>query len=139
MSCYNTLVNNNFLDNIDSELSQARLYIRELDSAIMYRDNTHLFNKEANKNLYYDLCDGLGFFDTLYDTLDDFMGVSYVSYDRYIFSYSRSKTSLKHDITYCNRVNGDIPLFTCKHVINGKTVHTALYDTSFTIPPPTPN
>lgn len=139
MTCFTNLVQSSFLNNVDNELSQARSYLRDLDSAILYRDNTHLFNKKSNRELYYSLCNDLGFFDGLYATMDDFKGVSYISYDRYLFVYSRSKTFLKHDIAYCNRVNGDIPIFVHKHVIDGKTVHTALFDTNFTIPPPTPN
>lgn len=139
MTCYNKLVDNNFFDNINIELSQARSYLRELDSAIIYRSSTHYFDKSICKDLYYDLCDGLGFFEALYTNMDDFMGVNYISYDRYLFTYSRSKTSLKHDINYLNKVNGDVPFFKHKHVINGKTIHTALYDTSFTLPPSSPN
>ena len=139
MSCFEKLSESKFLSNIRLELLEAQHILHENDNILLPKDNTHSFDKVKTKETYYYICNEIGFFDELYSIDLDYKGTCYAQADKYLFLFSRSKTSLAEDIGYNHRLNGDIPLFTHKHVVNGKVVYTALFDITFTIPPIGPN
>ena len=139
MSCFEKLTKSRFLSNVGSELLEAQHVLHETDELILPKDATHIFDKEKAKDIYYYVCNEIGFFDELYTMDLDYKGTCYAQADKYLFIFSRSKVSITDDIGFNNRVNGDIPIFTHKHVVNGKVVYTALIDVTFTIPPPSPN
>lgn len=139
MKCFERLKKSNFMSNITSELEEATCIITEYYNIMVADDIMHSFNKDRAKEVYYMICNEIGFFSSLYSMGSYTTKVYYTQSDRYIFICTHNKKDLTREIHYNCLVNGDVPLYTNKHIIKGKTVHTALIDTWFTIVPPTTN
>lgn len=138
MTLLDNLINSKFLSNIKTELQQARKILLESD-VLLYQESTHYTSKEVARQLYYDVCESYGFFDLIYLIDKSSKVVHYAHSDQFIFAATRSKPQLKQTIEYSLAVNGDIPVYTSKHTVQGKAIYTVLFDTTFTITPPSPN
>lgn len=138
MTLLDELINSKFLSNIRTELREAKKALIESD-ILIYQEATHYADKEAAKQLYYEVCESYGLFELLYLIEPSSKRVHYAHADQFIFAATRSKSLLKQAIQYSLSVNGDVPIITHKHKINNHTIHTVLFDTTFTVNPPSPN
>ncbi len=138
MTLLDNLINSKFLSNIKTELQQARKILLESD-VLLYQESTHYASREVARQLYYDVCESYGFFDLLYIIDKSSKAVHYAHLDQFIFAATRSKAQLKQAIEYSLSVNGDVPVYISRHNIQGRAIHTVLFDATFTITPPSPN
>lgn len=138
MKVFEKLLKTNFLANVAQDLRRANQALKQAD-ILIYKEATHYANREATKDLYYEVCEQYGFFDLLYEVDPTKKLIHYIQSDQFIFVCSRSLDTLKDSIHYSLNVNGDIPVYQTKHSINKKVIHTLLIDTTFTIPPPSYN
>jgi hypothetical protein len=120
------------------EILKAKRLLIE-DTIMIGGGTSHTFNKARNKQTYYEVGNMLGFFQELYgiDLKKD--RVYYLQYDKFLMVVSNSKKLVDSAITASHNVNGDVPIHRGKHVINKMIVHTVLFNTDFTLPPPSVN
>jgi len=137
MSCYQNLVRSTFIAAASQQLHQARTAITA-DMGMFYQSGVHKFDNEYNKVAYYNIGNVYGFFAELYKPIEK-EKIYYLNYKQFTFAFSSKKKVIDAAIQYGYKVNGDVPLFRYKHIINKQTVHTVLFDTNFTVPPSSVN
>lgn len=138
MSCFKHLVDCKFIANARLEILRAkRLLIN--DTAMFGTKNTHHFNYAYNKQIYYQVGNNLGFFQELYNIGIQKNRIYYLQYDKFLMIASNNKRLIETAITATANVNGDFPLFRSIHTINKIRIHTVLFNTEFTLPPPSLN
>lgn len=138
MSCLNRLIDSNFLKSARAELLDAQLVLYDEDT-IKHNTACYYADKQLAKEAYYNVCNVLGFFDVLYNIDPDQKGIYQAHVNQYTFICCRSLANLRLGLQYLNRSTGDIPIHKSKHVIDGKTIHTALFDASLVLPAISPN
>jgi len=138
MNCYQSLVSSKFIANAPSEIYKAKRILIH-DATMGNVKSRHTFNYNSNKERYYSIGNTLGFFNELYN-LDLIKNrLYYLQYDRFLLIASNSKRLINSAILATHNVNGDVPFYRALHVISKLRMHTALFDTSFTVPPISPN
>ena len=138
MSCFATLVTNQFLANAKSEMIDARARIVS-EIALSPANNTFVFDRNERQQVYYVVGNMYGFSDQLYNMQLEDNRIYYLTYDCYMMIISRKKPLIDTAVVAAHNVNGDIPYYRTKHKFNGKLVHSVLFNTNFTIPPVTLN
>lgn len=135
MSLFRDLIANRFLANASGELQRAKSIISEQEI-----DNFHTFALEEKKQLYYFYFEDAEFFKDLMDiSLDETELIFIVNKGTLMFCFSMSKKQIDETIMFCHNLNGDIPIHRTKHLIQGRYVYTVMFDTSFVLPPQSPN
>lgn len=138
MNCYQSLVSSKFIANAPSEIGKAkRALIGDVNLGNM--STKHVFDNNHNKQRYYNVGNNLGFFNELYNMTLLKNRLYYLQYDRFLLIASNSKRLIDAAVLAAHNVNGDVPFYRALHVIAKLRMHTALYDTSFTVPPISPN
>jgi hypothetical protein len=99
---------------------------------------------KADKKYMYDCYfEDLGLIEELKDREDpeynDKNMIFYIQDYPILFIYSRSKRLIKEAIIYSYYVNGDIPIYTTKHHIDGRVWFTTMIDTRIPFPSSSPN
>ncbi len=135
MNCYQSLVANKFLANAPAELSSAKRILLTTATMATHQSPKHIFNPADAEALYYSIGNRLGFFDEIYKIKPQPNKIYYLNYDVYMMICSRNKRILDAAILAAHNVNGDVPIFRKKHMIYRKTLHVALFNTNFTVPP----
>lgn len=138
MSCFKTLVDSKFIANARIEISQAKRSLVN-DTTMFGLKNGHSFNRELNRNAYYEIGNMLGFFQELYNIELQKDRIYYLQYDRFLMVASNNKKLVDTAVQASANVNGDFPLFRTIHTINKIRVHTVLFNTDFTMPPASTN
>lgn len=143
MKCFKQLVDSKFLAKALEELSRARKLIQYSDSVPLF-DPPTIHSHKADKRYVYDCyMDDFGFYNELLDTEDpvyaDKNTIFYIHEDPIMFIYSRSKRLITEAIRYSFYVNGDIPIYTTKHVIDKHVWFTTMIDTRIPFPSASPN
>ncbi len=134
MNCYQSLVSNRFLANAPREIARAKHNLTTGTGATI-DNNVHVFDPNYRQQNYYMVGNELGFFEGLYNIQYEDRRIYYLNYENYMMVAARSKPLLDSAIAAAQNVNGDVVLYRTKHTINKKLVHTALFNTNFTIPP----
>lgn len=137
MGCFESLIKSNFFANALSELQLARTTLKTHDTNVA--DAYYPACKKIRKRAY-DIClfdcylmeEMLGTYTQQNDTPDM---LYYVRIDSLSFVYSRVKNQISDAIRYNYNMNGEIPLYTGRHKINGYTIHTAMFDGGITFLP----
>ena len=143
MKCFKQLVNSKFLAKASEELNRARKLIQYDDSVPLFDPPTMHFHKADKKYVYECYMEDFGFINELMDSGDpeysDKNMIFYIQEDPIMFIYSRSKRLITEAIKYSFYVNGDIPIHTTKHVIDGRVWFTTMIDTRIPFPSSSPN
>lgn len=137
MSLFRDLIANKFLANASGELQRAKAIISEQEI-----DNFHTFILEEKKELYYFYFEDAEFYRDLMDiSLEEAEKdlIYIVNKGTLMFCFSMSKKQIDETIMFCHNLNGDIPIHRTKHLLQGKYIHTVMFDTSFILPPQSPN
>lgn len=138
MSCFKSLVNSKFIANACVEILKAKQLLIE-DIAMIGGGVKHTFDKDHNRQTYYDIGNMLGFFQELYLISLKKDRIYYLQYDNFLMVVSNSKKLVESAILASHNVNGDLPLHRGLHTINKVRVHTVLFNTDFTLPVPSVN
>jgi len=138
MSCFNSLVDSKFIANARIEILKAKRLLIE-DITMIGGGVRHTFNKDHNRQTYYEVGNMLGFFQELYQINLKKDRIYYLQYDNFLMVVSNSKKLIESAILASHSVNGDIPLYRGLHTINKVRVHTVLFNTDFTLPPSSVN
>ena len=134
MNCYQSLVSSRFLANAPHEIARAK-YNLTAGTGATIDNNVHIFDPNYRQQNYYIVGNELGFFEGLYNINYEDRKIYYLNYENYLMVATRSKVLLDSAVAAAQNVNGDVVLYRTKHTINKKIVHTALFNTNFTIPP----
>jgi hypothetical protein len=138
MSCFTSLVDSKFLANARIEILTAKRLLIE-DTIMIGGGTRHTFNKARNKQTYYEVGNMLGFFQELYNLELQKDRIYYLQYDKFLMVVSNSKKMVDSAIMASHNVNGDVPVYRGIHTINKMRIHTVLFNTDFTLPPPSVN
>lgn len=130
MRCFEGLKKSQFLANVSAELSLARRAVWSMEQA--HSTPALFFDKRKRKELYEDITYYYYFIEDLIESIlsnDSPKTIFYRHIDDYVFLFSSDKKQLQEATQYSFNLNGDIPLYKSRHLVNGKAVYTALIDT----------
>lgn len=143
MKCFEQLVNSKFLGQVSEELRRAQRVLQRGDVVSLFDPPTIYASKADRRYIYDCYVEDFGLIEELYDKEDPEYNMKdvifYIHDEPILFIYSRSKKLITEAIKYSYYVNGDIPLHTTKHTINGKVWFTTMIDTRIPFPASSPN
>jgi hypothetical protein len=139
MNCFKRLVDSNFLANAKNELVAAQRVLKAAEALPF--DATLIFNRDDAKYVYDCYVEDYALlFEVEQSTTEISKDVIYyIQEEHVLFIYSRSKKMVDEAVLYSYSVNGDVPLFRAKHIINKHAIHTALIDIRIPFPASSPN
>lgn len=138
MKCFEGLVQSKFMANARLELQQARSIVG--NDPMPTLSTSYGLSRAEKRSVYYQYIDYMNILDYVADTPEEQgRGLNYIKHDHILFAFSRQRALIDNACDHSYKVNGDIPYFRGRHLVEGKWYHTVLIDTRFPVIPNSPN